>query len=563
VTDYLKKVLNQINNFISGLSPVKKVSMVIIGFVIITSFVGLFYWAGKKSYKPLMTNLSAEDSTAIIRVLREKKIPFKVDKNGKNIYIPPESVYDLRLELATVGLPDSSVSGYEIFDTQSLGTTSFVQNINKKRALEGELMRTINTIKSIKKSRVHLAIPKKSAFVEDQKEPKASVVLDLVPGRRISEKQVSGIGRLISSAVEGLDINKVVIVDSTGKTLSVNRHDNIIGITSDQLDFKRKIENRYEKRIEELLTPIVGEGKVVARVTADLDFSQVSETQTIYDPDGSAVRSIHRNNQSMNGTRPSPYGKPGAITNSPELEGMNQEVNNQIKTGSNKINETTNYEVPKIIRQTRRPTGVVSKLSVAVVLNGKTVRTEDDDGKTVTKTEKWTDGKIQEFRGLIEKTVGVNLKRGDVVDIKNMEFLTEDFEEANRLIRESERREYIKNLTLYSVIGIIIILFFLFVVRPFIKWITENTVESVDTFLPQTIEELEKMQKNSSLPGLEDTLPVIPEKVDPEKVEGEMIKEKIVTLVDSNPHKAALILRDWIKQEAKKDKQIDDSEELA
>ena len=153
---------------------------------------------------------------------------------------------------------------------------------------------------------------------------------------------------------------------------------------------------------------------------------------------------------------------------------------------------------------------------------------------------------------LVANAVGIDKKRGDVLDIRNMEFKTEDFEEATRQIAENERRSYVKNLIVYSVIGLVILLFFLFVVRPFIKWLTENTVDSVDTFLPQTIEELEKMSGTAALPGLEEAVPVLPEKIDPEKVEGEMIKEKIITLVDSNPHKAALIVRDWLKEEPSK-----------
>jgi flagellar M-ring protein FliF len=187
------------------------------------------------------------------------------------------------------------------------------------------------------------------------------------------------------------------------------------------------------------------------------------------------------------------------------------------------------------------------------VVDGKQVRPAAGAAAgTQAKTEAWSAEKLQEFEQLVSTAVGIDRKRGDTLEIKNMEFRTEDFEEAQRVIAEHEKKAYVQNLVIYGVIGLTIILFFLFVVRPFIKWITENTIDSVDTFLPQTIEELERLQKNSALPGMEDAVPVLPEKLDPEKVEGEMLKEKIITLVDGNPHKAALILKDWLHLEAAK-----------
>lgn len=547
--EYWKKIFTQIFDFLKGLSAAKKAAMVFTGVAIAIGMSALFYWAGETTYQPLMTNLGAEDSSNIIRILREKNIPFKVDPGGKNISIPPESVYDLRLELATMGLPQSSVVGYEIFDKQSLGTTTFVQKVNQKRAREGELMRTINTIKGVKRSRVHLAMPEKSTFVEDQKKSSASVVLDLEPGTVLNEKQIYGIGNLVSHAVEGMELNDVLITDSSGKTLSKNSGDEVSSMTIAQSDFRAKREREIEGRIQEMLSRVVGEGKVVAKVSADMDFAQVSETQTIYDQDGSAVRSTERRNDNMNGVRPGPQGLVGAASNTP---GESPVANRDIRTETNKGHEVTNYEVPQTVRRTTHEVGALKRLSVAVVVDGKTVKEKDAEGVVQTKVIPWTPEKLKEFESVVASAAGIDPKRGDTIEIKNLEFTREDFEEAAKVIAESERKSYIMNMIVYLVIGLTIVLFFLFVVRPFIKWITENTIDSVDTFLPQTIEELEKMQKNTALPGLEDSIPVLPEKIDPEKVEGEMIKEKIITLVDSNPHKAALILRDWLHIDPKK-----------
>lgn len=545
MTEYLKKLFEQIQSFLSKQTPKKKLAIGLVMLGIVTAIGILFMWAGNTSYVTLMTNLGPEDSTHIIRLLREKHIPFKVDPSGKTISVPQESLYEFRLELATSGLPQTGVVGYEVFDKQSLGTTSFVQKMNQKRALEGELMRSINAIRGVKRSRVHLAIPQKSTFIEDQKKSTASVVIDLEAGTVLSEKQVFGIGNLVSRAVEGMDINDVVVMNAEGKILSKNSNDPLSATTATQLDYEQKLEGDFERRIESVLSKVVGEGHVVAKVTADLDFSQVNETQTIYDSDGAAVRSVEKHNDSMNGTRPGPYGVSGSSANNP---GQTPSANGEVKTETVKSNEVTNYEVPQTVKRTLKSTGTIKRLSVAIVIDGKKVKSTDKDGKVTARVESWSPEKLKEFTDIASSAVGLDKKRGDTLEIKNIEFTTEDFEEADRLMREAEQRNYIKNLALYLIIGLVIVFFFLFVVRPFIKWITESTIDTVDTFLPQTIEELEKMQKTTNLPIIEEVVPVLPDSVDPDKVEGEMIKEKIITMVDANPHKAALILRDWLHQ---------------
>jgi flagellar M-ring protein FliF len=548
VGDYLKRVFSQIGEFIGNQSAGKKLGIFVMSVGIIAVLVGLFYWAGNTSYSNLMSNLSPEDSTKIIGILREKRIPFRVDPTGKNISVPPESVDQLRLELATSGLPQSSVVGYEVFDKMTLGTTSAVQKINQKRALEGEITRTIDSIKGVAHARVHLAIPQKSTFVEDQKKPSASVVVDLEPGTVLNDKQIYGIGNLVAKAVEGMEVGDVAIMDSNGRMLSKTSSDPLAAATASQFDYQQKVEADYEKQIEEILSRVVGEGHVIAKVTADLDFARVNETQTTYDADGEAILSSEKHTDKMNMVRPGPYGVSGSASNQP---GQPPAANGDVKNDTDKNVETINYRIPQTVRQTVHPTGSVKRLSVAVLVDGKNIKTLGKDGVSQTKEEDWSADKLKEFEDLVASTVGIDKKRGDILEVRNMEFTHEDFEEANRMVSEKDHKVYVANMITYGVVGLTIILFFLFVVRPFVKWMTENTVESVDTFLPQTIEELERLNKNSALPGLEEAMPVLPERMDPVKVEGEMIREKIITLVDANPHKAALILKDWLVEEKK------------
>ena len=546
--DFFNRISSQIKDFFSGLSTSRKAALAVTGTVILTALGSLFMWASHQGYQPITYGtMNAEDSANVMRLLREKKVPFQVDPSGKQVLVPPEYLNDLRLELAMQGMPQSSGVGYELFDKQSFGTTTFLNKVNQKRALEGELMRSINTIKGVKRSRVHLAVPDKTAFVEDQKKPTASVVLDLEGASILNEKQVFGITHLVSSAVEGLEPANVVILDSMGKELSKNPRDSIMGLTSEQTDFKRKIEEDYQRRVEEILGKVVGEGHVKVAVTADLDFSNVSEQQTILDQDGATIRSQQKINETMDGSRPLASGAPGATSNSPgEQPGVVQQ--NAIKNNTAKSNEIVNYDIPKLVRTTQKPVGSVKKLSVAVLVDGKQVRTAGADGKVETKTEAWSAEKMKEFEALVTGALALDKKRGDTLEFKNIDFVPEDFEEAQRILDASATRNYVQSMVVYGVVGLVVLLFFFLVVRPYIRWVTENTTDSVETFLPQTIEELEKIQKSSTMAQLDEVVPDLPDRLDPEKVEGEMIREKIVTLVDNNPQKGALILKEWIAQ---------------
>lgn len=544
MVEFLKKVSSQISEFFNNLSPAKKAGMVLTMVVVAASFVAMFFWVGQNAYQTLGTNLASEDATAIMRTLREKKIPFRVENDGKTIKIPPEAVFDLRLELATMGLPQAGVVGYEVFDKQAFGQTSFVQRINQKRALEGELMRTINNIKGVKRSRVHLALPNKSTFIEDQKRATASVIIDLEPGMQLTEKQVTGMSHMIASAVEGMELGDVTILDGNGKMLSKNTNDPLALQTATMMDFQQKLESEYERRIQDLLTKVVGEGKVMAKVALDLDFTQQTETQTQYDSEGSAVKSQQKENHVMDGSRPVPMGAPGAAANTPGPAATTPEV----RSNTQKVYETTNYAVPEKVTRATKPVGSVKKMSVAVLVDGLYVRDPKAGADAPAQFQKWSDDKLAEFKALVASTVGLDLKRGDSIEVKNMEFRREDLENADAAIAAYERKKMMNHLIQYAVIGAIIALFFFFVVRPFVKWLTDNTVENMESFLPKTIEELEKMQSDD-LEAVEEVIPVIVDKVDPEKVEGEMIKEKIVTLIEGNPQKAALILHEWVHKQ--------------
>lgn len=559
--DILEKVLRNFKEFFTGLDATKKMAFVAVSFLIIAAMASMVIWASKTRYDVLYTDLNKDDAHKIALILEEKKIPYQTSDEGKTISIPQDLVGVWRLEIAKLGTNFSGTVGYEVFDKQSFGTTSFVQKVNKQRALEGELVKSIMYIQGVKRSRVHITIPEQSPFVSEKKPPSASVVLELNPGVVLTSAEIKGVASLVSSSVEGMRADDVVILDARGKKLSENIGDSMTANTANQLALSQQINQKYEAQIEEILGKVVGDGKVVAKVTVEMDFTEAISTETSYDNENAAVLSEVRNAQSVEGSRPTTNGIAGARSNLPGEEG--QVETPAIKNNVNKELTTRNFNVPTKVTQSKRPTATVKAVSAAVMIDGKRVPLLDENGapqfdkagKPVMQYEKWSQADLENFSQIVSSTIGISAKRGDKLVIKNMEFAREDMTLADAMIKEQANRELIKNIVKYLAVGLTISLFFFLVVRPFIQWITDNTIETVEDFLPRTLEELEKVQENQKLPGLEDALPQIEEKLNPEKVEGNMLREKIIALVEANPVKAAQIVHEMIHS-TESDKQI-------
>jgi flagellar M-ring protein FliF len=331
--------------------------------------------------------------------------------------------------------------------------------------------------------------------------------------------------------------------------------------TSNRVALESKMGRELEKQIEGLLSKVVGEGKVMAKVSVNMDFTESESTETKYDQEGSALLSEVSNTQKLNGSRPSPQGIPGARSNLPGEEpqpGIPETRNNV-----DKEMRTRNFNVPQKVTRFKNPTAGLKSISAAVMIDGKKVAVMADDGSPVLdkegrptmKYQEWSEADLNNFKAIVASAIGISEKRGDNLVIKNMEFAQEDLAHIESLIREREIRDLIRSIIKYLAVGLSISLFFFLVVRPFVQWVTDNTVESVEDFLPRTLEELEKVQANQKLPGLEDALPQIEEKLNPEKIEGNMLREKIISLVENNPGKAAQIVHEMIHS-TESDKQI-------
>ncbi len=543
---FLQNLAHQLKTYYAGLSPMKRVSVISATFIIVAAVIVVTMIMSGRTYTTLFTNIPNEQLPLIIGKLQEKQIPYQTIDNGKTITVPPEFLHSTQMMLMSeTGFAKVGQLGFELFDKDSFGTTSYVQRINYQRALQGELIRVINSLDSIKNSKVILALPPKRTFLEESDSPSASVVVDLKDGKNLNIDQVRGIIHLVASAVEGMDPEKVTVVDSRGKVLSRNIVGGVAAASNDMMEFKIGREHAFEERIEDILSKVVGTGKITARVNADVNFRQITSVEEIVDPEKQALKSMQTEEEKLRGNRSNSSGVPGARSNLPGAEdagqsGFKQDVDKELKT--------VNYENTKTVRNVKEPVGNIERLSVAVLVDGVTTQTVDKDGKV---TEKWTPRSVEEiaqYETIVKNSIGFDEKRGDSVKIENIKFSKEDFTESDKIISSLERKKLISYLVKWGVIAMSFALFFFVAVRPFMRWITESFQDSVDEMLPKTIEELEDLQKvDNSLPGMSGALPMLEETIDPDKAESELLKERIISLIQSDNLKATYALNSWLE----------------
>ena len=382
-------------------------------------------------YKVLFSNLNDKDGGAVVAQLSQMNVPYKYTEGGGAILIPADRVHDVRLRLATQGLPKGSVAGFEIMESSKFGMTQFQERLNFQRGLEGELTRSIQALSSVQSARVHLALPNQNGFFREQQKPSASVLVSLYPGRGLDRAQLAGIVHLVASSVPELAPSAVSVLDDTGKLLSQTPDNGSAEVNAQQLLYVQRLEQQYTRRIMDILEPVVGRDNVKAQVTAEVDFTQTDSTSEQFrpnqTPDTSAVRSqqVLENRGSIG---KGPAGVPGAVSNqppapstapinganpAPTAAGQQQGTEEQI----NKREATTNYEVDKTVRVTRGSTGVVKRLSAAVVVN---YQSAEDKGKTVTKA--LTPEQVEQMTALVRETIGFNRERGDSVNLMNTPF---------------------------------------------------------------------------------------------------------------------------------------------
>lgn len=539
-------LVTQFRNFYKNLTPVKRLSVTAASVIAVVGLFVITMMLTGTSHTPLFTNISPEQLPHVVEQLQKRGIPFKIADNGSTILISKELLHSTQMAIMTeMGGAKVGNVGLELFDKQDFGTTSYAQKINYQRALQGELMRAINTLSAVKQSKVILAIPAKKTFLEEGGKPTASVVLDLHPGKALTPEQVRGITFLVANAVENMEPESVSVVDSRGKVLS-KHYSSDSAMSGELLELKAKTEEAIEERIEAVLTKIVGAGKVTAKVDASLNPRNSVMTEEEVNPDATALKSQQSEEEMLDGARTNPAGIPGARANLPGAEdagqtGFKQNVRKELKT--------QNWEVPKTVRNTKESAGGLERLSVAVLVDGITKMETDKDGNQV---EKWTARSPEEMKKieqLVRSAAGFNSQRGDTITVENIAFQKEDFSEAERLLTTLERKKLLHSLMKWLILSLSLGLFFFVVVRPFMRWITDSFQDTVEDMLPKTIEELEELQSvDNSLPGMSGALPVLEESLDPDKAESELLKERIMNLMELDNEKAAGAFSLWLSR---------------
>jgi flagellar M-ring protein FliF len=537
-------IIVQFREFFKNLGPTKRLSIVAVSAIGLITLLTMIFMASGKDYVPLFTNIPGDQVTTIISKLNEKNIPFQLRDEGKTVAVPKELLHSTQMTLMSeVGSPKMGSIGLEIFEKQDFGINSYAQKINYQRALQGELMRAINTLTAVKQSKVILALPAKKTFLEEGGTPTASVVLELHQGKELAPEQIRGIRYLVANAVEGLDADRVAVLDERGKVLT-RKSDGSTGGSDELMDLKTKVESDLQDRIESILSKVVGHAKVIAKVDATLNHRIVSSVEESVDPDKTAVRSQMNEEESLDGARTNPAGVPGSRSNLPGAEdagqvGFKQDVKKEIKT--------TNYEVPKTVRNIREAAGNLERISVAVVVDGVLQTTTKEDGTTESKYVPRSAEELQKYESLVKNAIGFNAARGDNVKIENIQFQAEDFSESEKLLTSLERKKFIHALFKWALLGFTLVLFFFIVVRPFMQWITDSFQDSVEEMLPRTIEELEELQSvDNTLPGMSSALPVLQESIDPEKAESELLKDRIMGIMTGDEEKAANAFGMWL-----------------
>ena len=505
---------------------------------------GVVLWSQKDSYRPLMNSTNSYDAAELIEVLQVNKIDFDMEPASGVILVKQSDLHQARLAVAGAGLSDDKTVGYELLDQDApLGQSQFMENARYLRSLEGELARTIASINQVRTARVHLAIPKRSVFVRDQREPTASVFAELYAGAELDENSVKAIRNLVSTSIPELRAENVSIVDQRGRLLSDDDKNLEEELTNRQFSYQRKVEENLLARVNSILSPIIGGSKFQAEVSADIDFTKVEQAEEFYNPDLIAKRSEQTVKEERIGETEG--GIPGALTNqpptdatAPQVTGNGANANDPPK--STRDEATINYEVDRTLSFTQFQQGRVRRLTVAVVVDNLSV-TDPDTGKQV--PQPWDDASIARLRTLVQDAVGYDASRGDSINVVNSAFLAGDESiESPAFYAEPWFWEIAKQL----LAGLFVLILIFGILRPAVRnLLTKGENEQLESEEDAALAQLDvdedmiaddKVTLNTvdeySLPGPSESF--------------ERQLDAIRGLIAEDPGRVALVLKRWI-----------------
>ncbi|MDL2316014.1 flagellar M-ring protein FliF [Desulfovibrio sp. OttesenSCG-928-A18] len=526
--------VERIRRFWSGISMSQRVFVSVLATVLVAAFIGMVVWLSRPEYGILYANLSPEDASRVVKNLEAQNVPYRLEQNGTVIMVPSDKVYGLRINIAGENILTGQGVGFEVFDEVKVGQTEFVQKLTYRRALEGELTRTISEFPGVESARVHLVVPTRSLFIEEQQKPSASVLLKLSGSKKMEPKDVEAIVNLVTMAVEGLEKNKVSIVDSNGKVLyRPDEEGSLSGLTRTQFDYKLLTQQNLERRIEELLLPVVGAGRISVRVNADLDFSQRTIKRRTYDPDKTVVRSETRSETSTQGRASIDGGVPDPNFRGDGLAGTVSDQN------QNSESRTTNFEINNEEQNIIANVGGIDRLSVAVIVDG--VYETNAEGEKVFVPR--SDEELRRIRQLVENAVGFNSARGDTIEVSSIAFDSVELETPQSTL--DIIADYALRFGKPMLNAFLVFLFLVLVVRPVVLALIRPKVEGA------MIEGLEGLpQSDERLALVDDDDEAVAATAMLEKIED--IKAHAIQLSEQNMEQAMGIIKSWLKEPAAK-----------
>jgi len=537
----LKNVMGQLGNVWNGISLSHKFIMIMMTMGFIGGIIGVTQWARKPDFALLYGELGPKESGEIVDLLKEENVPFQIRGNGSAIAVPSEKVHEMRLKLAGKGLPREE-SGYELLDKVGFGTSDFVQRVNYRRAVQGELAKTIRHLDYVEWAQVHLALPEGSLFVEDEKSATASVILKLKSRSAgvLRPEQVASIVHLVSAGVEGLKPENVTITDTRGNLLSRKElPSSMIGASNDQLEMKKKIEDYFVAKAQDLLDKIVGAGKSVVRVSADLDFKHVDEKLVEFDPER-RVPKVQTVTTRVSGGAPfSGGGVPGMQANLMSQSGIIQSV------GSSEEEETaqTQYELSKTERIIADHGASLKRMSVAVLVDGMYEDQKAEDGKIQKVYTSRNKDDMVRIAALVKQAIGIDESgnRNDSFEIQNVQFYEPSFEQEEASLKKEQQKEFMLKMAKNGSLAITVLVFLLFVMRSMKKLKKARATNEQHNFTKHhtsnmhvTTEEVEEEEE---------------EKADDAKQL--RLREQVVRNIRKDPGVTANSLKKWITADLK------------
>lgn len=557
--------MNPFADLIRNLGPVRLAALVGTGIAVVGFFIFLVTRLSTGSMSLLYADLDPADSGQIVTELESRQIPYQLKAGGTQVYVPADDVLRLRVSLAEQGLPGGGSMGYEIFDeSQGLGTTNFVQNVNLVRALEGELARTITSMRNVRGARVHLVLPRRELFSRERQNPSASVVLQLIGSQRLGKEQVLSIQHLIAAAVPQLEPQGVSILDDRGNLLARGFGEEAAASLAVQNaeDMRVAYENRLRRSIEEMVERTVGLGRVRAEVSAEINYDRIVESKEAYDPDTQVARSTQTIEHNDRESETAGQDTVSVENNLPETDAQNNAESQSLQRQSSRTEETTNFEISRTVTERVRETGEIERLSVAVLVDGFYNRNEDGDRVYQPRSPE----QLEQIETLVRSAVGFTADRGDSVEVVNMQFVKLEPEELDdgAFLFGISKEEFLQlaEVLVLAVVGLLVILL---VVRP----VLTRLFESMPTTLagaggggligqdgqlaqlagPGATADMAELLEGDDEP--EDSL--LDQMIDINQVEGRVRASslrKIGEIVDKHPEEAVAIIRNWMYQEA-------------